>query len=565
MRRWNLVGGAVALALLVWAPLGIAGVPLDTPDGFLHLGWSVAWARQLQAGWLWPTWSDLPWAGAGSFALLIYPPLFRVISGLPMLIGIPPDHAMASGVLVILLVNALGAATLARAWLRPGGWRWLLVLAASFNPYLWVNIYVRGAWPEALAQALLWWLALGLLGLERGQRWGISLSTLALAGVILSNWNAALLSGLIWLLAGLGLLGQRRWRSWAVSSSLALAITTPFWIPALRALPGLRPPIPAGLFTTEFFFGGGGGPRTFADLLWVQGLCVLVVLVVRWTGWGSQGLKPHHGAGLLAPWGLALAIGGLALMLPPSHGIYQLLAPMQRIQFPWRWLAPTWLGALLWLCSPGALPPQPPRRRWGLALLGAAALGLWGDSLGRFAANWVGHAPSRQEQQALRRLLRCDPLRPCPEGVLALPAEGELAKRFVALGDGRIALSGVPDYSPATVPDDGWNRRLAIFWLPRWPQTQWALFQGAGWLSLQHSDTEHRTLLVKAATPGRLRLMQWGHPTWTVQWRAAAHAGRPPGPWSPPLPEGGRDPEGWISVALPAGLWQVALTYGQPR
>ena len=145
MRRWNLVGGAVALALLVWAPLGIAGVPLDTPDGFLHLGWSVAWARQLQAGWLWPTWSDLPWAGAGSFALLIYPPLFRVISGLPMLIGIPPDHAMASGVLVILLVNALGAATLARAWLRPGGWRWLLVLAASFNPYLWVNIYVRGA------------------------------------------------------------------------------------------------------------------------------------------------------------------------------------------------------------------------------------------------------------------------------------------------------------------------------------------------------------------------------------------------------------------------------------
>jgi hypothetical protein len=189
MRRWSLIGAAVALALLVWLPLGLAGLPLDTPDGFLHLGWSVAWVRQLQAGWLWPTWSDLPWAGAGSFALLIYPPLFRVISGLPMLIGVPPDHAIAAGLLLILLLNSIGAALLSMAWLRPGGWRWLLLISAALNPYLWVNIYVRGAWPEALAQALLWWLALGLVGLERGRRWGLAVSTAALTGVILSNWG----------------------------------------------------------------------------------------------------------------------------------------------------------------------------------------------------------------------------------------------------------------------------------------------------------------------------------------------------------------------------------------
>ena len=565
MRRWSLIGAAVALAVLVWLPLGLAGLPLDTPDGFLHLGWSVAWVRQLQAGWLWPTWSDLPWAGAGSFALLIYPPLFRVISGLPMLIGVPPDHAIAGGLLLILLVNAVGAAQLGQHWLRPGGWRWLLLLCAALNPYLWVNLYVRGAWPEALAQALLWWLALGLLGLERGRRWGIPLSTAALAGVILSNWNAALLTGLIWLLAGLGLLRQGRWRGWALSGGLALLITAPFWWPALRALPGVRPPIPAGLFTTEFFFGGGGGPRTFADLLWVQGLCVLAVLLVRWLGWGWRGLKPQQGAGLVASWGLVLAIGGLALMLPPAHGIYQLLAPLQRIQFPWRWLAPTWLGALLWLCSPGALPPQPAQRRWGIALAGAAAMGLWGDSLGRFAANWVGHAPSRQEKLAVRRLLSCDPLKPCPEGVQALPTQGELSKRFVALADGRIALSGVPDYSPAGVPERSWNPRLAIFWLPHWPQAAWAHFQGPGGVILQQNTPQQRTLLVQAEGSGRLRLLQWAHPSWRVQWRTAAWASRPAGSWSAPLPEGGRDAQGWISVPLEAGVWEVALSYGQRR
>jgi hypothetical protein len=567
MGRWRLWGAAVTLALLVWLPLGITGLPLDTPDGFLHLGWSVAWVRQLQAGWLWPTWSDLPWAGAGSFALLIYPPLFRVISGLPMLIGVAPDHAISSGLLVILLLNAVGAAALAQFWLRPGGWRWLLLLSAALNPYLWVNLYVRGAWPEALAQALLWWLALGLLGLERRRRWGIPLSTAALAGIVLSNWNAALLTGLIWALAGLGLLrqGQGRWRAWVLSSGLALGLTAPFWLPALLALKDVRPPIPAGLFSTEFFFGGGGGPRTFADLLWIQGLCLVVLLGLRWLGWGWRGWRPSPRANLLAPWGLLIALMGLGLMLPPAQAAYDLLPPLQRIQFPWRWLAPTWLGALLWLCSPGALEPHPARRRWGIALLGVAALGLWADSLGRFAANWVGHAPSRLEQQAVRRLLACDPLQPCPDGVEALPTQGELSKRFVALADGRIALSGVPDYSPAAIPESSWNPRLAIFWLPQWPQTNWAQFNGAGRVEIQKTSPRQRTLRVEARAAGTLRVLQWAHPSWRVQWRAAAGEAETAGPWSAPLPEGGRDRQGWISVPLAAGAWQVTLRYGAAR
>ena len=165
VKRMALPLAAAGLALLVWLPLGLAGVPLDTPDGFLHLGWAVGWARQVQGGWLWPLWTDLPWAGAGSHALLLYPPLFRLLVGLPLLAGVPADQALAGALLAVLLLNAGGAALLARMWLRPGGWRWLLLAVACLNPYLLVNVYVRGAWPEALAQAWLWWLALGLLGL----------------------------------------------------------------------------------------------------------------------------------------------------------------------------------------------------------------------------------------------------------------------------------------------------------------------------------------------------------------------------------------------------------------
>jgi hypothetical protein len=123
----------------------------------------------------------------------------------------------------------------------------------------------------------------------------------------------------------------------------------------------------------------------------------------------------------------------------------------------------------------------------------------------------------------------------------------------------------VPDYSPAGVPERSWNPRLAIFWLPHWPQTAWASFQGPGKVFLAQSGPQERTLLVQSQGAGRLRLLQWAHPSWRVQWRAAAGGNRAPGPWSAPLPEGGRDTQGWITVPLPAGLWEVALSYGQRR
>ena len=185
MQRSALAVAASALALLVWLPLGLAGVPLDTPDGFLHLGWAAGWARQLQGGDLWPQWTDLNWAGAGSFALAIYPPLFRLILGSPIALGVPPDHALAGAVLVVLLVNTWGAAALAQTW-RPQR-PWLLVLLAALNPYFLVNVYVRGAWPEALALACLWWLAAGLAALLRKRAWGLPVATGALGAIVLSN------------------------------------------------------------------------------------------------------------------------------------------------------------------------------------------------------------------------------------------------------------------------------------------------------------------------------------------------------------------------------------------
>ena len=538
---------SVLLALLIWLPLGLAGVPFDTPDGFLHLGWTVSWVQQLQQGWLWPTWSDLPWAGAGSSALLIYPPLFRWLVGVPLLLGLPPDHALATGLLLLLLLHNCGVAALATHWLPKSRWRWALLIAASLNPYLLVNIYVRGAWPEALAQALLWWLALGFLGLQQRRPWGWPLAGLALAGIALSNWNAALLTGVAWGLAGLLL----KRKAWLWSGALGAGLAMPFWLPALQALPSVRPPIPPGLLPGEFFADIDLGYRSFAALLWIQAVAIALLLLWRWIGW--RGTSP------LARWGALLAVLSVVMSLSISAPIYQWLPPLQRIQFPWRWLSLGWIGALVWLASAGEHIPRSNRARpAALAVTGLAAAGCWFDGLWRFRSNLWGHAPSTSERMALRTLLSCDPLAPCPEGMAALPKEGELAKRFVALPDGRIALSGVPDYSPAGVPEASWNKRMAIFWLPAWPQTGWAEWSGQGGLTLLERTPRSRVLEVNASSTGRLRIMQWAHPSWRVQ------VNRGQG-WSAPLLAGARDSEGWISVELPTGRSHVALSYGQLR
>ena len=547
------------LALFVWLPLGIAGVPLDTPDGFLHLGWAVAWAKAVQGGWLWPTWSDLPWAGAGSHALLIYPPLFRLLVGIPLVAGVPPDHALASSLLVVALVNAVGAAVLGQHWLKQGKWRWALLLGAVLNPYFLVNLYVRGAWPEALAQGLLWSLTLGLLGLKQERRWGTALSSAALAGVILSNWNASLLTALIWLIAaGVVLRGSRQWRGWLWSGLLAVALTSPFWLPALLALPTVRPPMPEGLLAGEFLGSGQAGQYSFGRLIWIQAVVIGSILVGRWLGWGRS-------VDAIGRWGLVLSTGGLLLMLPISTPVYELFSPLQRIQFPWRWLSPAWLGALLWWSSASNQVDSrlsPSRwRRAALLVTTLAAAGGWFDSLWRFRTNLVGHAPSREEVQANRALLACDPILACPVGLQALPRAGELSKRFAETEDGRIALTGVPDYSPATIPESSWNKRLAIFWLPNWPQNPWASFSGSGTLEMTFKSPTERRFLVHAETAGDVKLMQWADQSWRVLVRPAG----PARPWTELAFEATQDPEGWTIIPLKTGIWDIALRYGHGR
>ena len=98
--------------------------------------------------------------------------------------------------------------------------------------------------------------------------------------------------------AGVVLRRPKQWLRWLWSGLLALAATSPFWLPALLALPR-QASDPEGLLAGEFF-SLGAGRFSFGRLIWIQAVVIGSILIVRWLGWGRS-LDP------LGRWGLVLA------------------------------------------------------------------------------------------------------------------------------------------------------------------------------------------------------------------------------------------------------------------
>lgn len=538
---------SILIALGVMSPIFIAGVPLDTPDGFLHVGWSVGWVKAIKAGWYWPTWSELQWAGAGSNALLIYPPLFRYFVGIPILVGLSTTASLNVGLLMVCLVNSLGSALLAKIWLKRGLSQYILISSSLVNPYFLVNMYVRGAWPEALAQGFLWWLALGFVGISRRRKWGTYVAGCAICGIVLSNWNVALLAMVAWVIAGIILSLNKGWWSWATSCGLGVIVTLPFTYPALAGLESVKKPIPGGILDWEFFLHGVEGMQGFGSLLWVQTISLLALVAYR--GTRSRKVTP------IAIWSLTICLLSIYMCYPLSGLVYSQFTVLQKIQFPWRWLSIGWLGGIIWFLSTEERNALPRNRRSGLASMCCMIIGMgaWFDGVWKFRNNFWGHASTAVERNAVDILFDCDPLKACPEGIKVLPRSGEVAKRFVALPDGRVALAGIADYSPKDIPGDSWNKRLDIFWIPRWPQDSWVEFIGEGNAELVERSPTKRRIMVDAKNDGMVRIMQWSDERWNIYLEQDGIIER--------VKSAGRDRDGWISIKVRPGHSEIIMSY----
>lgn len=189
--------GAVLLAVaaVLLAPSLVLGT-LISHSSPQNLTWAAQFAEQVRAGVAYPRWMPDSFAGLGSPAFYFYPPLPFWIDAVVSvasfnLLSVPWRLAVTSA----LILWASGLAM--RGWLLAATGERTTALAGAIAymaaPYHLLDHYLRGAFAEFTAYALLPLVMLGLHRIRERQSRGLPLLALAYAGLIASHLPTALL------------------------------------------------------------------------------------------------------------------------------------------------------------------------------------------------------------------------------------------------------------------------------------------------------------------------------------------------------------------------------------
>lgn len=302
--------------------------------------------QQWRAGVVYPHWAAFANYGSGEPRFLFYPPLSWILGGalgsfIPwMFVPVAFD-----GCAVILAGLAMHA--MAREWSEEPG-ATLIALSYAVNPYMLLIIYVRSAFAELLAAALLPLLALWILR-DWPARKMLAPLALTIGAVWLTNVPAAIIAMyVVVLLLAIATILRRNLRiflygSFAIALGLALAsfyivpvLYEKNWITLTQVLSaGVRP-------ADNFLFARIGEPEHdsfLGALSWLALGEIAVTALAIVATWGQRRRIPKLWWSLVA-----LFVMSVALMLPLSGVAYRLMPDMRFVQFPWRWLLVTGLA-----------------------------------------------------------------------------------------------------------------------------------------------------------------------------------------------------------------------------
>ncbi|MCS6802572.1 MAG: hypothetical protein RMM58_06700 [Chloroflexota bacterium] len=234
--------GAVGPVIVALAAAGAAASPLLQPgyyeghDGVAHLFRVAILAEEIGRGVLYPRWAADLALGYGYPVFHFYGPLAHYAAWAVSRAGVALPEAVKVVYALLFFLSALGAFALARE-VAPTAGRWGAAVAGAayaLAPYLLADVYVRGAFGEAVSLAayppLLW----GVHRLARGSSRRAWLATAASTAFAVATYNPLALVGLP--LAGAFALWCGGWRGLCragLGLALGLGLAAWFWLPAL--------------------------------------------------------------------------------------------------------------------------------------------------------------------------------------------------------------------------------------------------------------------------------------------------------------------------------------------
>jgi hypothetical protein len=620
--RW--CGALVAVGAATWLPLArmtlVPGLPHmhDLPAHAWAL-WGTAQA--LQAGELWPRWTDALGFGmpVGSF----YPPVPYLLGAAPIALGLPWPQAVLGLDVVASLLGAAGVAWVVRA--RGGAGATCLLAAVAFvlAPYRLLDQGYRFALGELFGLALIapCWHLLATLAQERGTArtlptaaavvgalalsHALSLVTAGFGALVWAAWSRPTRRGLVRAAAaallGLGLAGAQLVPASVEQGEVRVAAVVPGSPMAYRAK-ALHP----GQALRRQAWNGLRISPTLAEEEAKVAAGLPVHDVPYYLGWVLVWpvlltLLPGLGGSRR---GRALAVVAVGCLLATWAGPAWLLghlAPVRALQFPWRFLGPASVAAVL-VFAAWFDPLLRSSRGPGAAVCLSAALAL--DASTAFdAPAWIDPAGPGAHHVAVATSPTCDPERPVlgyEARVAAAPAEagpapvggprtegapwrgypsGALRERVtgvylppVALGVAmskvhraqpefftpelaRRVVRGVAEGSALALAEAGVSKVVraggVVEARSAWPRVRLHTNDGVDGLraELSRPSPSQATLRLPVGHPGGLLVWtEQASPGWTAQVDGA------------PVPLGAA--EGWLAVAVPADARVVRFVYG---
>ncbi len=452
LKPWQAFALIAAAAVLIWAPTLVAAQAGDSAS--YDLNWSRQFTAALAAGHPYPRWTATSFGGLGAPVFYFYPPLpFWVTAGLSIASGglLGAAAALKAGELAFLLVSGWGLF----AWQRgragdAGALAGALVFMLA--PYHLDDHYLRGAFAEFAAIALLPLLAIGLERAASGARLGPLWLAGAWAAVILCHLPIALLAGVLVIAPhGVWMIWREPGRRAAAAARIAFALATGAGLAAIYVVPALTL---QGAISAEYWWGGrfqvgdrllvnlGGWPSAFEPFFgFLSAGEAAVALVLVWRGWGRRDAEARLWGGIVVT--TFLVIAGLV------PGFWS-LPMMAKVQFPWRAMGVQELAF-------AALIARSRRADWlpvaGAAL--AALLGVNALSVGRFMTQPA--AVSRPGYGVTSFPTDADAPEYLPEGLLRMTADGPaLATPYAALTGRPLATGPVAAAHDDPVSGEVW-------------------------------------------------------------------------------------------------------------
>lgn len=329
---------------LTWPALSTGYIP--SRDVLIHLLWSTNFTDQLWAGAWYPRWLDQMNGGLGSPVFFFYPPLpYYFTALLKPLFHFDPEgwHQLGAAASLAVILSGLSA----YSWLRRlSGATAALVAAIVYMsaPYhLAVDLYQRFAFAELWAFV---WLPLVLWGAQAtvwGNRRAPLGLTLAYAALVLTHLPTAMIFSPVALAYAIFCAerGRRVRDTVAVAGAMALGtgLAAVYLVPALATQGNVSfSDMREGQFSYvyHFLFYGPRPHADFANMMVQQGkysAVMMIACVAAFVVGGRVLAKPEMRQARF--WMVSAALVFI-MMLPIARPVWDMLPPLQAIQFPWR-------------------------------------------------------------------------------------------------------------------------------------------------------------------------------------------------------------------------------------